>query len=133
MLDDKMIYRLRRFLQHGRIGIGVISLTLPGLVLAALGIKRTGGTRLLVRLFGSREVALGVGTLLAEKSGDDASWFKLGAAVDLCDAIFFKIGFLTGKLRRPRALIFTLLASGAAACGAVVSLNVDEPERAAGG
>lgn len=39
LLDDKMIYRLRRFLQHGRIGIGVISLALPGLILSALGVK----------------------------------------------------------------------------------------------
>lgn len=132
MLDDKMIYRLRRFLQHGRIGIGLISLALPGLILSALGVKRTGGTRMLVRLFGSREIAMGAGTLLAEKSGNEAVWFKLGTAVDLCDAVVFKIGFLTGKLRRPRALVFALLATGAAACGAVVSLKVGEVEQVPG-
>lgn len=129
MLDDKMIYRLRRFLQHGRIGIGVISLVVPGLVLSALGVKRTGGTRMLVRLFGSREIALGAGALIAEKAGNEAMWFKLGAGVDLCDAIVFKIGFLTGRLRRPRALIFALLATGAAACGAAVSLSAGEVEQ----
>lgn len=128
MLDDKMIYRLRRFLQHGRVGIGVIALLLPGLLAAALGVKRTGGTRMLIRLFGSREIAIGAGAMAAEKSGHDSLWFKLGTAVDLCDASVFALGFATGRLRRPRALIFMVLALGAAASGAAVSLGKDNAE-----
>lgn len=126
MLDDKMIYRLRRFLQHGRIGIGVISLALPGLILSALAVKRTGATRMLVRLFGSREIAMGAGALMAEKSGNDELWFKAGTAVDAADATVFALGFVTGRLRRPRAFIFAVLAIGAAACGMAVSANSGE-------
>lgn len=73
-----------------------------------------------MRLFGSREIALGAGALIGEKARSELLWFRLGVVVDFLDAALFSAGFASGKISRPRALLFSSLSLGSALAGALV-------------
>jgi hypothetical protein len=76
-------------LAGGRIAIGVVSLLAPGLVgRAMMGPKGDmGGTRLFLRVVGTRDLALGIGVLAAlDSTAPVRGWLRASAVVDGLDA-----------------------------------------------
>src|SRR5687768_14711078 len=73
----------------GRIGIGVISLLAPGLVARTMlgADAATGGTSLVFRVVGARDLGLGLGVLLAlDRGGPVRGWLQASAVADGIDA-----------------------------------------------
>ena len=105
-------------LAGGRIAIGVVSLLVPGLVgRAMMGPKGSlGGTRLFFRAVGARDLALGLGVLVAlDRDAPVRGWLQASALVDGLDAA----GCLLAR-HRLRPIVFPP-AAGAAASGALLS------------
>ena len=105
-------------LAGGRIAIGVVSLLAPGVVGRAM-MRRgrdSGGTRLLLRVVGARDLALGVGVLVAlDRDAPVRGWLRASAVVDGLDAA----GSVLAR-RHLRPTVFPA-AAGAATSGALVS------------
>jgi hypothetical protein len=73
----------------GRIAIGVASLLAPGLVGRTMTGRdgSEGGTRLFARMVGARDLALGLGVLVAlERGAPVRGWLEASAVVDGIDA-----------------------------------------------
>jgi hypothetical protein len=105
-------------LAGGRIAIGAVSLLAPGLVTRAmLGADGdSGGTRLLLRVVGARDLALGIGVLAAlDRNTPARGWMRASAVVDGLDAA---AGLLARRQLRP--IVFPA-AVGAATGGALLS------------
>jgi hypothetical protein len=84
---------LARGLAAGRIAVGVAMLATPdGATRRWLGTRSEGdpGREVAVRGLGARDVVLGVGTLVALRSGGEvrqaARWIEAGVVADLADA-----------------------------------------------
>jgi hypothetical protein len=76
-------------LAGARIAIGVVSLLAPGVVARAMTGRdgSEGGTRLFARMVGARDLALGLGVLVALKRGAPVrGWLEASAVVDGVDA-----------------------------------------------
>jgi hypothetical protein len=76
-------------LAGGRIAIGVVSLLAPGHVgRAMIGPEGdSGGIRLLLRVVGARDLALGIGVLAAlDRDAPVRGWLRASAVVDGLDA-----------------------------------------------
>ena len=105
-------------LAGGRIAIGVVSLLAPRLVgRAMMGPEGdSGGIRLLLRVVGVRDLALGIGVLVAlDRDAPVRGWLRASAAVDGLDAA----GSLLAR-RHLRPTVFPA-AAGAATAGALLS------------
>ena len=105
-------------LAGGRIAIGVVSLLVPGLVGRVMigpdGDSR--GARLLLRVVGARDLALGVGLLAAlDRDAPVRGWLRASAVVDGLDAA----GSLLAR-NHLRPTVFPA-AAGAATGGALLS------------
>jgi hypothetical protein len=102
----------------GRIAIGVGSLLAPGLVSRTMmgADGDSGGTRLLLRVLGARDLALGIGVLVAvDRDAPVQGWLRASAAVDALDAA----GSLLAR-RHLRPTVFPA-AAAAATAGALLS------------
>lgn len=103
-----------------RIAIGVTALAAPPLMAGpwiGSGAKRMD-VRLMARAAGGRDLALGVGTLLARRDGDGRAlrhWLRMGALSDATDSLLT----IANYRRLPRFGRFGVLASagGAAIVG----------------
>jgi hypothetical protein len=105
-------------LAGGRIAIGVVSLLAPGLVARAMIGRNgdSGGTRLFLRVVGARDLALGVGVLVAlDRDGPVRDWLRASAVVDGLDAA----GCLLARSQLRRTVFPA--AAAAATAGALVS------------
>ena len=105
-------------LAGGRIAIGVVSLLAPGLVgRAMIGPDGdSGGTRLFLRVVGARDLALGVGVLVAlDRNGPVRGWLRASTVVDGLDAA----GCLLAR-HQLRRTVFPA-ATAAATSGALIS------------
>jgi hypothetical protein len=105
-------------LAGGRIAIGVVSLLAPGLVgRAMMGPEgASDGMRLLLRVVGARDLALGIGVLVAlDRDAPVRGWLQASAVVDGLDAA----GSLLAR-HHLRPSVFPA-AAGAATGGAVLS------------
>jgi hypothetical protein len=105
-------------LASGRIAIGVVSLLAPGLVgRAMMGPDGdSGGTRPFLRVVGARDLALGVGVLVAlDRDAPVQGWLRASAVVDGLDAA----GSLLAR-HHLRPTVFPA-AAGAATAGALLS------------
>jgi len=105
-------------LAGGRIAIGVVSLLAPGLVgRAMMGLHGdAGGTRLLLRVVGARDLTLGIGVLAAlDRGAPVRGWLRASAVVDALDAA----GALLAR-HQLRPIVFPAAVS-AATGGAVLS------------
>jgi hypothetical protein len=105
-------------LAGGRIAIGVVSLLAPGLVgRAMIGSEGdSGGTRLLLRVVGARDLGLGIGVLAAlDRGAPVRGWLRASAVVDGLDAA----GSLLAR-QHFRPTVFPAAASAATA-GALLS------------
>jgi hypothetical protein len=102
----------------GRIAIGVVSLLAPGRVgRTMMGPDGdSGGTRLLLRVVGARDLTLGIGVLAAlDRNVPVHGWLRASAIVDGLDAA----GSLLAR-RHLRPMVFPA-AAAAATGGALVS------------
>lgn len=73
---------------RGRCVIGLLCIFVPSLVGRVVLGRTDPATRLLTRMLGIRDLALGVGALTALKEQtQDAEWLSMGAAADGFDAI----------------------------------------------
>ena len=105
-------------LAGGRIAIGVVSLLAPGLVGRAMigPDAASGGTRLLLRVVGARDLGLGLGVLRAlNRDAPVRGWLAASAVVDGIDA-----GACLLARRHLRPTVFPA-ALGAATSGALLS------------
>ncbi len=105
-------------LAGGRIAIGVVSLLAPGLVgRAMMGPDGdSGGTRLFLRVVGARDLALGIGVLVAlDRDPPVHSWLRASVVIDGLDAV----GSVLAR-RRLRPTVFPA-APAAATAGALLS------------
>jgi hypothetical protein len=102
----------------GRTAIGVVSLLAPGLVgRAMMGPDGdSGGARLLLRVVGARDLALGIGVLAAlDRKAPVHGWLRASAVADGLDAA----GSVLAR-RHLRPAVFPA-AAGAATAGALLS------------
>ena len=105
-------------LAGARIAIGVVSLLVPGLLgRAMIGSEGdSGGMRLLLRAVGARDLALGIGVLVAlERDAPVGGWLRASAVVDGLDGA----GSVLAR-HRLRPIVFPA-ADGAATAGALLS------------
>jgi len=122
-----MDYRqLMRFLAAGRVVIGVAMVLLPSRVARVWAGPDAGAGAVtqITRALGVRDLVLGAGTLRALESGEPArTWVSAGAVSDAVDAA---AAGLAGRHTGGRRATFTVVvASGAAALGAVAAGRVD--------
>lgn len=75
---------------RGRCVIGLLCMFVPSLVGRVVFGRTDPATRVLTRVLGIRDLALGVGALTALKEHEqDAEWLSMGAACDGFDAVVF--------------------------------------------
>ena len=100
---------------RGRIVMGLAMLLVPGVMLRVMFGRHTStrSARALARMFGAREVVLGVGTVTSVKERtQDAEWVSACAVTDAVDGLV--MDFSPGVPKRSRAAAF-----GGAAAAAV--------------
>ena len=122
-MDDKEMARL---LGAGRALFGAIALVAPGLatrVWTGPGTD-TFGARVLARGLGARDLAVGMGTLVALEDDEAvAKWLQAGAIADLGDVFGLLSSF--GQLPRWRRWASLATAGGAAYIGFRLSGELD--------
>jgi hypothetical protein len=104
--------------------LGVAALVMPERAGRAwIGEGASGRNRaVLLRALGGRDVALGVGALMAtEREGELARWLAVGALSDLVDALATAAGF--GALPRFRRWMVIAASAGAAVVGFGLAQN----------
>jgi hypothetical protein len=105
-VSDDTIRRVAGLISLGRVGIGLVSVLTPGLARKLLGVKDDGpGIRMVARLFGVREVAVGAHTLMeVQQQPRQPRIYAMNAAVDAGDAGVMLITLAGGKgMRRAAA------------------------------
>jgi hypothetical protein len=109
-------------LSLARIAVGVAACAAPELSLRAMMLDDTGpGARLFVRLFGVRDLALGVATLVAPPA-DRTALLAVGMVVDAGDAATGLLALRSGAVKAPVGLGIT--GSGtSAALAALVAIR----------
>jgi hypothetical protein len=110
-------------LAYGRLGVGLVSFLTPGLATKLLLLDKRANPQLpyLTRMFGSREIALGVITLAAPQAARERL-VQLGIAVDGADVLTGVAATFSGTVPKKAGLMMTLVAAGAVASG-VMSLT----------
>jgi hypothetical protein len=107
-------------LASGRIAVGLCAWLGPAVFGRALRLDRPndGQTAFVSRLFGARDVALGVGALAA-RGGARRSWLLAGIACDAADAAAATLAGRTGSFSRAGAASLAFPAVAATTIGAV--------------
>ncbi|MFD0899778.1 hypothetical protein [Actinomadura sediminis] len=109
----------------GRVVWGALALAAPGLnlKLAGIGDRDTPELRYLIRVFGSRALALGLGYLLSDAEAR-RRWRRLCLVVDVCDTAAGAVHVVRGDV--PRATAAGLAAiTGAYAATGVLALRAE--------
>ena len=118
-------------LARGRIALGAAALAAPGLA-GRLMFGRDGsrpGTRLLARMVGGRDVALGLGVVIAlDRGAPVRGWLEACALADGVDLV----GCVLARDEIPRATFVNTvaLAGGAVLAGIWLSRQLDPPPTA---
>lgn len=122
---------LIRNLVGTRIAIGAGAWLMPRISGRLFGLDVAGNPQApyLARLFGVRDVALGVG-LATSRGTQRAQWLRLGVACDLADAAAGIIGGRNGELPPLTTGLVTATAVLAAGLGVAAMLGGEEPARA---
>lgn len=107
-------------LSLGRIAIGVTALASPSLATTLFRLDGPANPQLpyMLRMFGSREVALGTVTLLAPPAAR-RTVAAAGVAVDLADAVAGVMAARGGQVTRATGAFLTAPAVGAVVAGIV--------------
>jgi hypothetical protein len=74
---------------RGRIAFGVVAATAPGLITRMMtGSTKPKGAAVFARMFGARDAALGLGTVIAIDHGSPVrGWLEAAAMADAADAV----------------------------------------------
>lgn len=115
---------LTRLLACGRVGIGLALFAAPRTAARTwLGHEVSSSTGLLARGLGARDLAIGVGQLVALDDGRDVGpWLDAGVAADLADTAAV---LMAREDLAPRTVASTaVVASGAAVAGLVLKRAV---------
>ena len=111
-----------------RIAIGIAAVVVPGAVVRALGADPEPGglAPLLARMLGGRDIALGLGTVVALDHGTPVrGWLEGSALADTGDCV---ASVVAREQMTPRAFRATAgLAAGAAILGVVLARRLDPP------
>jgi len=116
------IATLARLIGLGRAAIGFAFVVAPGRAsrLWTGSDADEPGLKMLAVSFGARDLAIGLGTFLAARQGQQvARWLQVGALSDAADAAATLLHGANAP--RGRRALITILASGAAAGGAVLA------------
>lgn len=107
-----------RGLALGRTALGVTMLTQPGLIPAVLGVPAESRDSMdwAVQMLGAREVALGLGSLLAKK--ERRLWHAAGLLSDAVDAVVIAGAISSKKVRSASGAGMVVIAATAAVVGA---------------
>lgn len=111
-----------------RVVLGCTALAVPGPAGRAwIGQGASGRDRaVLLRALGGRDVALGLGALLALRSGRDARrWLLMGAASDFVDTVASAAGLVA--LPRWRRRLVLAASGGAAGVGVLLAAYLSPP------
>jgi hypothetical protein len=116
-----------------RIAVGLLSWLAPNLAGTLFGLNpaRNPQAPFLARLFGVRDLALGVGVLVSR--GDARRpWLMAGIGCDVADAAAAGLGYRAGYLGAPTTALLTAPALAGAALGAAALADVQtEPAQPA--
>jgi peptide-methionine (R)-S-oxide reductase len=113
---------------RSRIAVGVAALAAPGVATRVMGGTRgsQGLAPLFARMLGGRDVALGLGTIIALDRGKPVRGWLEGAA--LADAVDFAACVLARKSMSPRACAASAgLGAASAVLGVALSRRLDPP------
>jgi hypothetical protein len=119
---------LAMILARGRIAIGIAAVAAPGLATRVIGTRRSprGVAPMFARMLGGRDIALGLGTVIALDRGKPVRGWLEGAA--LADAVDFVACVLAREQMSPRAFGATAgLGAASALAGGVLSRRLDPP------
>lgn len=108
-----------------RVALGVVALVAPDAALRPwIGATGRGPSRrVLARSLGARDIALGLGTLVAaRRDAPVRGWVEAGALADAGDVLGTLVAF--GHLPRAGRLLVLASAAGAVAAGAVAAPSV---------
>ena len=109
-----------RLLAVGRLTVGTTGWLTPGLAARALGLAPDGappkGLSFVLRLFASRDIALGLG-LLSSTGSERDRWLVLGMITDAGDAAAAVVAGLRRQMPRGHAAAATAAAVAAIALG----------------
>ncbi len=113
-------------LAYGRIAVGTVSLLSPKLAarLFLLDPKSNPQLPYLGRLFGSREIALGMITLAAPDGETRRRLIQVGVAVDAADALTGIASVASGSVPKKTALLLTVAGVASTTTG-VLALQED--------
>lgn len=108
-------------LSLGRIALGAVALANPALAARSLQLDGVGSPQVpyVLRLFGSREIALGVVTLLVRERRARRGLIGLGVAVDAADVATAYVAMREGSVSRKTAMTLVGPAVGAIGSGLV--------------
>lgn len=125
MLQREQAQGLARSLAIGRIAIGVLALLVPGpMIRLWTGRQNAAGARMLGRVIGGREVALGLGALLALKhQAPVRGWMEAASLSDAVDCAVTATRFRS--LPRIGRWLFLVGAAVAAATEGATARSVD--------
>lgn len=106
-------------LSLGRIAVGALALVDPARAARTLRLDPTSSPQVpyVLRLFGSREIALGAVTLLARERRARRGLIGLGVAVDAADAATAYVAMRDGSITRATAMTLIGPAAGAMVSG----------------
>ena len=126
-MDDA---KLAMSLARGRIAIGVAALAFPGLATRAMGGGDSKGLGpLFARMLGGRDLALGLGTVIAlDRGAPVRGWLEGSALADTVDCVACSLA--RDKLSRTAFAASAGLGGGAAILGIFLSRRLDPPPAA---
>ncbi|HSV41406.1 MAG TPA: DUF4267 domain-containing protein [Nocardioidaceae bacterium] len=115
-------------LSVARIGIGAAALVKPDAAFQGLMLdpKRNPQQQFVTRMFGSREIALGVATLASIRSGSK-TWLLAGVAIDAADAVAGYLSGQSGAVERSKSSVLMGLSASAVASGVLGLRGVSKP------
>ena len=114
--------QLRTMVTATGIGFGAAGLLTPRTLAKVYGVRSpSGDSDALLRLFGSRTLALGVASLMADGEVQDAL-LRMVSVIAVLDTVVAVLGGVKGDLA-PRAAIMTATTAGAVAAGAAGALR----------
>ena len=105
-----------------RIGAGVGAWLMPNLAARIMGMQPGGSLAFILRLFGVREIIMGVGYLAASPDDRD-NWLRMGIVADAADAVAAAAAVRRRAVPARTGVPMTLTALGAVAAGAASGQN----------
>lgn len=123
-MDDT---ELALLLARIRIGIGAAAVLAPGLAARVLsGGTKSGIEPLLARMLGARDMALGLGTVIAVDRGAPVrGWLEASALSDTADCVSCLLA--RSRMGRLAFIPTVVMAAASAASGAFLSRRLDPP------